>query len=207
MSDNSDPPPPRWLQIAIKVGALPHGVDAQQADHDIAMVLLQECVTHEVPVPQELVDRLASYMNRDLDRPDREPRMEIEGIEHQSLAAMVRPMAKQLGIHPNSVKKYYEAAKCEAEQRRDDPDGDVSISKIAEHAGVQRSTIRQWQGDGGTDDAQRRRRSNVWRAVVGHILSEPEQLNPTPAPEAERRKFELITNPEFEDSVIDSDDD
>lgn len=207
MSDNSDPPPPRWLEIAIKIGALPHGVDAQQADRDMAIVLLQECVTYEIPVPQGLVDRLASYMNRDMDRPDREPRKEVEGFENAGLAAMVRPMAKSLGIHPNSVKKYYEAAKCEAEQRRDDPDGDVSISKIAEYADVQRSTIRQWQGDEGTDDAQKRRRSNVWQALVAHILIDMDKPQPAPMPEPVKRSFKLITNPEFEDDVIDSGDD
>lgn len=206
MNDNSDPPSSRWYQIAIKIGALPHGVDAQQADREMAIFLLQECVTHEIPVPQGLVDRLASYMNRDMGPADRELRKEIEGFENAGLAAMVRPMAKSLGIHPSSIRKYYEAVKYEAEQRQADPDCDVSIDKIAEHAGVQRSTIRTWQGNEGTDDSQMRRRRIVWRSIVAHILSKPEQWQPTDVPGTEKRKFKLIKNPAFENDVTNRDD-
>jgi hypothetical protein len=45
---------------------------------------------------------------------DRELRKEIEGFGNAGLATMVPPMANPLGIHPSSIRKYYEAVKYEA---------------------------------------------------------------------------------------------
>ena len=96
--------------------------------------------------------------------------------------------------------------KYEAEQRQADPDCDVSTDKIAGHAGVQLSTIRTWQGNKRTDDAQMRRRRIVWRSIVAHILSKIEQWQPTDVSGTEKRKFKLIKKPAFENDVTNRDD-
>lgn len=144
---------------------LPHGAEAKQADRDKAIALLQECSDRGTPMPQVLIDRIASYLE-----PDRQ-KIDVELGEE----AYLRAAATLLGIQAKSVKKYFAAAAYEVQQ------GEINKTKMAEAFGVDRKTISEWRGDSGEDELIAKRRWFIWQVAMEGCRKRmllPENLTP-----------------------------
>ncbi|MBT4907259.1 MAG: hypothetical protein HON62_10285 [Rhodospirillaceae bacterium] len=155
---------PEELKLEREIDELPEGAEAQQADLDRAVVLLQTFTDNRQPPPQELVEKLAVYLNRD---GGYDPRKPVALAPNVGAEMEVREFARFAEINPNSVEGYIKATGLEAKCRVSDAQNEPSINALARAAGVSRSSVRRWRGDDPKEDeAKRRGRWAVWRFFV-----------------------------------------
>jgi hypothetical protein len=156
---------PEELKLEREITELPGGADAQQADRDRAVVLLQKLADSGWAPSQDLIEKVAGYLNRD---GGREPRKPVALAPNAGAEMEVRAFARFAEINPNSVEGYIKATGLEAKCRVSDAQNEPSINALARAAGVSRSTVRRWRGDDGKEDeAKRSERWAVWRLFVG----------------------------------------
>lgn len=166
---------PEDQKLEREIAELPDGAVAQQADRDRIVTLLQQLADSRRAPSQDLVNKVADYLN-----PDRAgvPRKPVALVPNVGAAMQVREFARTVEINPNSVAGYIKATGFEAKFRVSDLHSEPSINALARVAGVSRSTARRWRGDDPKEDeAKRRGRWAAWRFFVAAKMEDLQKLS------------------------------